>query len=597
MKFKKNLSNQELAEGLRSVAMALEIQGESVFRIIAYKKAASSIEDLNQDLKEIWQKKELENLPGIGKNIASHLDEYFKTGEIKHFKEVFKNIPESVFKLAKIPGLGPKLAFKLAKNLKITDKKTVLKKIKQAALSHKISQFPGFGVKTEQEILIGLAEINKMEKRLLLPEAENISNNLINYLKKSKVIIKADPLGSLRRKKATVRDIDIAISSNNPKEVINYFLKYPNKKRIVESGEHKATIIVTPDYQVDLMVEKPGSYGTLLQHFTGSKEHNIHLREIAIKNGLSLSEHGLKKGKKIIKFKSEQDLYKYLKMEYVPPEIREDRGEIEKSLQGNLPKLVQLSDIKGDLHLHSDFKIETSHDNGENSMKEIRDKAAALGYQYIAFSEHNPSISNHSKKDIINIIKRKKQIIDKLNYSFNNGKLSTKSTKVFIFNSLEIDIRPNGSLSIPEKAFNYLDFAIVSVHSSFRLNKTKMTKRVISGLSHPKIKILGHPTGRLLLKRQSYQLDWEVIFDFCLNNNKYLEINAHPKRLDLSDRLIKKAIDLGLKLFINSDSHAISDMNNMKYGVYNARRGWAKKDDILNCMSYNNIKKLLVSKS
>lgn len=342
-----------------------------------------------------------------------------------------------------------------------------------------------------------------------------------------------------------------------------------------------------------MKVVKPGEYGALLQHFTGSKHHNIALRELAQKKGLSLSEYGIKKKGKntnIKAYKNEGDFYKALGMEWVPPELREDVGEIEAGLNNKLPKLIEIDDVKADLQIHSNYDIETSHDLGASSMKDVVKKADELGYEYIAFTEHNPSKSKHNSKQVVDILKRKGETIVQLNYSFIKRRKNRVSK---VYNSLEIDILPDGSLPVNNGGLETLDFALVSIHSSFRQSRNKMTERVLRGLEHPKVKIFAHPTARKLNEREGIELNWEKIFQYCLDNNKWVEINAAPSRLDLPDFLIRDAVKLGVKLTLGTDAHHVDQLDNMKYGVWNARRGWAQKADIVNTKSFEEFDKLL----
>ena len=320
----------------------------------------------------------------------------------------------------------------------------------------------------------------------------------------------------------------------------------------------------------------------MLQYFTGSKYHNIKLREFALKKGLSLSEYGIKnlKTSKVAEFNNEPDFYKYLGLDYIPPELREDCGEIEMALKHKLPKLIALQDVKGDLQMHSSFGVNTSHDSGVSSMEELREKAKSLGYEYIGVSDHNPSTKNHTKDQIVEELKNRQTKIKKLNQSNNN---------VRVINLLEIDIQPNGNLPIPDEAMGYLDAFLVSIHSEFRMSREEMTNRVLKGFSHPKAKIFAHPTGRILGSREGYELDWDKIFSFCLQNDKALEINAYPDRLDLPDTLVREAVKRGVKLSLGTDSHIASDLDMMKYGVDVARRGWCKESDIVNCLNYHEL--------
>ncbi|MBI2613696.1 MAG: hypothetical protein HYW62_02905, partial [Candidatus Levybacteria bacterium] len=393
----------------------------------------------------------------------------------------------------------------------------------------------------------------------------------------------------LRRMMPTVGDIDIAVATDRPKDAIEHFVSYPYKDRVIEKGSATSSLLTTGGAQIDLMIQSIDGFGALLQHFTGSKDHNVHLREYALKKGFSLSERGIKSLKtgKMTQYDSEEKFYEALGMDWIPPEIRENKGEIELAIQHKLPKLIELVDIKGDLHIHSKFPIEPSHDLGQTSIREMAEYARKLNYQYIGFSEHNPSVSKHTKQQIYSLISKRNEQIEQI-------KLSIKDIR--IIKMLEIDILGSGEFAIDDKSMDLLDGAIVSIHSSFATNKDDMTKRALEGLSHPKAKILAHPTGRLLNERKGYELDFDKIFDFCKKNNKALEINSLPQRLDLPDSLIKEAVDNGVKLVVNTDSHEVSQMNLMKYGVAMARRGWATKNDILNTLSYNDFMKWLSNK-
>jgi len=585
------MTNEQVSKLLRNIAAAYTIKNEKKFRfqIIAYQKASDTIANLTSEIKDFYYENKLDTLPGIGNTIRSHLIELFKKGEVKHFKWALKGIPASVFPLLEIPGFGPKRAYKLVKEFKLDNPETAIYELEKAAKQGKIAFLDGFGQKSQGDILRAISEFREGKgktTRMVLPYAQEIAEKIVDYLKKSKFVITAEPLGSLRRKMATVGDIDIAVSSNNPQSVISHFISYPHKERVIEKGDITASMLVSGGRQIDLMVQPPEAFGSLLQHFTGSKSHNIALREYAITKGLSLSEYGIKVGriKKLQKFDTERKFYNFLGMEWIPPEIRENTGEIELAVSHKLPKLIELEDIKGDLHIHSSFPIEPSHDLGKNSIQEMMTKAKELGYEYIGFSEHNPSISKHESSEVYAIISKRNKNIEQINSNINN---------VRIFKLLEVDILPNGSLAIDNKCLDLLDGAIVSIHSLFNMNKHTMTKRILKGLSHKKAKILAHPTGRMLNERPGYELNWNEVFAFCKKFNKALEINSWPARLDLPDDLIRQAIQNGVRLVINTDSHSTAEMNLMRYGVAMARRGWAGKNDILNTLGYNHFMKWL----
>lgn len=602
-----NFTNKEISKLLRDVAAAYTVKNEKKykFQIVAYQRAADSIEHLSSEIKDLWDEGKIDQVPGVGKSLASYLDELFKSGKVKHFENIVKGLPQAMFEFLKVPGIGPKTAFKLAKYLGIKDKENALERLNQVLKKKEVININGFGQIMRDKILKGIEELSRKTERILLPIADKIAQDIIDYLYHCPDVVRVDPLGSLRRRCSTIGDIDISVASPKPQRVVSYFVAYPKKKRILEAGTTSASILHRSGFQVDLMVQPPRSYGALLQHFTGSKHHNIRLREYALKKGFSLSEYGIRKvrkgeglevgaernkkpSKKLIEFETEEKFYNFLGLSWIPPELREDTGEIEAAIKGKLPHLVTQEQIKGDLHLHSNFPIEPSHDLGENSIEEFIQNAIKLGYHYIAFSEHNPSYSLHTETQILNLLRRKKKIIEQYNYS------RVKNLSIRIFNSLEIDIKPDGKLAIPEKALDILDFGIVSVHSVFKMKKELMTKRILKALEHPKVKILGHPTGRKLNEREGYELEWEKIFDFCKKNNKFLEISAWPDRLDLPDFLVKEAVSKGVRLIINTDSHSVGDMEYMKYGVSVARRGWAQPKDILNTLPLKEFEKIIL---
>ena len=581
------MSNLEIINLFRNVAAAYSIKNEYKFKfqIIAYLKAAEAIEHSSTELKTLFEQGKLQNIPGIGPTIKDRLEELFRTGKVKHFEEVLSDISPAVFPLLDIPSFGPKKASKLVSHFKLHDPKTAIEDIKTLALEDKISILEGFGEKSQSDILRAISEYGKgttKSSRMVLSYAFTLAQEVIIYLKKHKDVIEAETLGSLRRMNSTIGDVDIAVASKNTKAVLEYFVAFPGKERIIEKGPTTASILIGGGKHVDLLALPPQQFGSMLQHFTGSKNHNVALREYSLKRHMSLSERGIKllseKGSPLVEFTSEEKFYKYLGLDWIPPEIRENEGEIEAALKHNLPDLVKIGDIRGDLHIHTNYPIDSSHDYGISSMQEMINRAKELKYEYIGLSDHNPSIGNHTKNELYSILSKRKSIIDSI-------KKSNKSIRVI--NLLEMDILASGELAIDNKTLELVDALIVSIHSSFSTNKEDMTRRVLAGLSNPKAKILAHPTGRLLNLRAGYELDWNRIFDFCVKNNKALEINAWPERLDLSDGLVKQAKEAGVKFVINTDSHAISHMDNMFYGVSVARRGWTEKKDILNTLPAN----------
>jgi DNA polymerase (family 10) len=560
------MTNLQIAELLRNVAASYQLQDEkkNFFKITAYERAADAVEHATSELKDLWDEGKLEDIPGVGPSIATHLDELFRTGKSTHFETVMKDIPDDAFKLMALPGIGIKTAMKMIRE---GDKKELEAKLKE------------------------VEKLQSKEKRHLLPYASLIASEIIDYLKSEKSVKRIDPLGSLRRFAATVGDIDISVGSDNPSATIEHFVKYPKTQKIIEKGVHTSSIIVPGGVQVDLMVQPQESYGSLLQHFTGSKHHNIALREYALKKGLSLSEYGIKKSGKLTKFNDEEKFYNYLDLDYIEPELREDTGEIEAARDHKLPNLVSLEDVKADLQIHSNFDVETSHDLGESSMEGIVKKANDLRYEYIAFTEHNPSKKGHKPEDFVEILKRKREKVEEINQSLNEKENYSGVRKVF--NSLEIDINSDGTLPVPPEALDTLDFALVSVHGNFRFPKGEMTKRVLSALAYPKVKIFAHPTARKINEREGIELDWPKIFEFCVKNNKFLEINADPMRLDLPDNLVHEAIASGVMLTLGTDAHHKDGLNNMIWGVSVARRGWCERKNIVNCLGLSEFEDLM----
>lgn len=594
------VTNKYLAELLRNVAAAYLLTNQNRFRIIAYEKAADSVEHLTRELKDIWEEGKLDDVPGLGKNIMSHLDELFSTGKSVHFDEAIGSIPANVYVLMKIPSIGPKKAYRLVTELHLEKSESVVEDLKASANEGKIAVLPGFGKKSEKDVLEAI-ELFKTYKsrnndRMPLPYAFSLAQEAIDYLKKHPDVSRADAMGSMRRMVSTIGDIDIAVEAPEAKapDIIQHFLQFPRKISVDNAGDKKASIIASPSIRIDLRVQDSRNYGSMLQYFTGSKAHNIRLREYAMKKGLSLSEWGIKvtsdkakvnmkarnynKEAGLFEFKNEEDFYGFLGLQYVPPEMREGTKEIDYAIKKKVPRLVEVKDILGDLHTHSSYDLKPSHDMGENSYTEMVSKADSLGYEYIGFADHNPNITGNTKDEIITIMKRRKEYIDR--------KVKSKGDQLKPFIGMETDILPNGEIALPVEALQYLDYMVVSVHSSFRLGIKEMTKRVLKAMSYPKVKILGHPTGRLLGKREGFELEWEKIFDYAKEHDIAIEVNSWPERLDLPDSLVREAVELGVKLCINTDAHAAEQMDNMFYGVSVARRGWATKSDIINTLPY-----------
>jgi DNA polymerase (family X) len=590
MKTNRKMSNLELAKLLRAVAAALDLSGgNNHFRIVVYQKAADAIEHASSEVKDLWDDQKLKELPGVGEGIASSLDELFSTGKVKHFEEILKVFPPAVFELLEIPGVGPKNALKLCKALGISSAHSAISKLEKAASSGKIAHIEGFGEDSQSKILIGIKEYKGRSRRMLLDVASENADLIIEWLKKYPGVKQVDTLGSLRRNASTVGDIDLSVACDDSVGIIKHFTEYPNKSRVIEAGDRSASLVLPNQYQVDLMVQPTEAYGALLQHFTGSKHHNIALREYALKKGLSLSEYGIKIDGKIKQFSSEKDFYQFLGLQWIPPEIREGEEEIALAKQNKLPTLIEVKDIKGDLQIHSNIDIETSHDTGVSSLAQLEETAKGLGYEYIGVTEHNPAVSGHTDQQVIDLIRSKTDQVYKYNSSENKSE-----KRIHIFNGLEIDIQPNGARALPDKAIELLDYACVSIHSSFRSSRKIMTQRILRAMDHPKVRFLAHPTGRLLQQREGIEIDWDELFAFCVKHDKWLEIDGWPNRLDLPDTQVHSAIKNGVKIVVDTDAHNADHLRFMRYGVAVARRGWCTRENVVNTQSLSEIKKLLV---
>lgn len=572
----KKFTNKEVADLLRNVSAAYQLKEANLFQIRAYESAADSIEHATSELKDLWEDGQLDQIPGIGTHIANYLDEYFTTGKVKHFATIFKEIPDDMFQFLKVPGVGPKTAVKLAQ-AGVVSIEDLEQRIKSGWLVKK-----GFGEKSLDNILRGVEEFKRKSDRILLPVAGEIAKRVIEYLKQHKDVISADPLGSLRRRVATVGDIDISVASENPQGVVDYFKKFPEVRDVIEAGERTATIALRNGIHVDLMVQPPERYGSLLQHFTGSKLHNIHIRKIAKEKGLSLSEYGIKKieeeGRQfsqdtLFKCETEEEFYGKLGMEYIPPELREDQGEIEAATAHKLPKLIELKDIKGDLQSHSTWS------DGHSPIAEMALAAAALGREYIALTDHSyPNTKFEARL----------KEIEQFNYSQN---------KIRVISGLEVNINADATLQVPDEILAKHGVILVSIHTSFRQESKEMTARIIKVLENPHVDILAHPTGRLLLEREDIEADWEQIFKVAARLSKFIEIDAYPNRLDLPDTLIREAKRFGVRFSLGTDAHQINQLGLMEYGVGTARRGWVESAEVINTLSYSKLKDILKIKS
>jgi len=571
-------SNKEIIQILKEVVAAMEVKGDSFFKIRAYHTAILSIENLTQSVFELWENKRLGEIPGVGQALIDHVGDLFTKGEVTEFSKKKAGLPEGMFELIGLRKVGAKTAYKLASQFQLKHRETALEEVKKLAEAHKIRELDGFSEKSEANILDAIENLkmNKSEKkRTLLAIAEKVVERVREYMLSNEGVEYCEAMGSFRRRAPTIGDLDFAVASENIDETISYFLKFPEVKEILSQGDKKASVVLNNDLQVDLRVIQKKELGSMLQYFTGNMQHNVLLRQYALQNSMSLSEYGIKHNEKLEEFAHEEDFYKRLGLQYIVPELRHGKNEIELAKKAELPKLIKLEDIKGDLHTHTTFS------DGENTLEEMVNKAREKGYEYIGISDHAPSVASRGEEEVKRLIEKRREEIDELN---------KKYTDIKILFGMEVNILADNSLGLPDEMLKILDYAIASIHTSFEMDRDKMTERVLSALSNPYIKIWGHPSGRLLNEREGIEINWTKIFEFAAENKKIIEINAQPQRLDLADDLVYEAIKAGVKIIINTDSHNAQSLDMMKYGIDVARRGFCEKHHILNTL---NLEKLL----
>ena len=548
--------NTEIAEIFDKIADALEFKNDSSFRIGAYRKAARVIRELTEDIEDIWKRKELESIPGIGKGMAEKIDEYLSTGRMKKYEEAMEGISDGIIELLNIPNLGPKTLNLVYNKLNVKNLSDLEKVIEDGSLT----KLFGMGEKKVENIKRGI-ELYKLGKSriplgIALPIVENIIESLRKYADK------ISPAGSIRRMKETIGDIDILAAGKE--DIIEKFVSLPDVSEILVKGETKASVIVKENnLQVDIRVIPDDCYGSALQYFTGSKGHNIKLRTFAKENGLKISEYGVFKNDKKIAGRTEEDVYKALGLVWIPPELREDRGEIELAQQGKLPKIVEEKEIKGDLHVHSEYS------DGVNTIEEIALSAKDIGYEYIGIADHSKTskIAGGLDEDEL---KRKNEEIDKLNQKIKGIK---------ILKGAEVDILSDGSLDYSSQILKELDYVIVAIHQGFKKN---VGERIKKAMENPYVDILAHPTGRLLSGREGYDVDIEEIIEYAEKYKVILEINSYPDRLDLNDINILKALGKNINFSIGTDAHNIGMLKYIKFGVGMARRGFLISKRIIN---------------
>ncbi|WAC08259.1 MAG: DNA polymerase/3'-5' exonuclease PolX [Thermodesulfobacteriota bacterium] len=563
------MKNQEVANFFKRIADMLEIKGENPFRIRAYQKAAQNIENLAEDIVLIAERNELDTLPGIGKDLSQKITEIITTGTLQKYEELKKEIPEGLMEIITIPGLGPRTAKALFDELRVEN----IDQLEKLAQAHRLQGLPGIKAKTEENILKGIALYRQKLARMMLSTMLALSREITGELKKLKEVKKMCVAGSVRRYRETIKDIDILIISPQPEKVMDFFAHLPFVETVQAKGRTKSSIRARGGIQVDLRVVEPDCFGAALCYFTGSKAHNIRLRELAVTKGLKINEYGIFRGEKKIGGKDEQEIYASAGLPFIPPELREDRGEIEAALEGKLPHLVERRDIRGDFHVHSLYS------DGAATLEEIARKAEAMGLEWVAICDHSQSLKIAGGLSIAKLEEKIAEI----------KKFNRKNKKVKLVCGTEVDISNDGGLDYPDELLGKLDVVIAAIHSGFKQDEKTLTSRIIKAMHNHRVHCIAHPTGRLIGERDAYAFNLDMVLDEAARTNTALEINAYPQRLDLNDIYSRAAKDKGVKLTIGTDAHSLDQMEYLELGLSVARRGWLGKTDILNCLSYNDL--------
>jgi DNA polymerase (family 10) len=559
-------SNAEIAQVFSDIADMLDIKGEDWYRIRAYRRAAETIAHYGEDLSTVWQEGRLEEMPGVGKAIATKIDEMLSTGQMEYYERLKSEIPDGVLSLLGIPGVGPRTVELLYKELGLVS----IPDVETAALQHRLRDLKGLGAKSEERILQGIQSLHRVSGRHLLATALPVAEEIVAALEEHPEAHSVTPAGSLRRCAPTVGDIDILAASDSPEVVVQHFVSLPQVAEVRSQGDTKGTVYLHNGLQVDLMVLEEDRYGSLLQHFTGSKDHNAALRGLARRQGLSLSEYGFQhEDGTITSCATEEEVYATLGLDWIPPELREDRGEVDAAREGRLPNLVTLGEIKGDFHAH------TVYSDGASTIKEMAAGAMARGYEYLAITDHSQGLGVAGGLSPDDFARQWEEI----------SQLNQRSASFRLLSGVELEIRTEGDLDFPDEILERFDVVVASVHLGLRQDKEQITKRTIAAMRNPHVDVIGHPTGRLLGRRESMQIDLEAVLEEAAKTGTMLEVNAQPNRLDLGGDLARRAIAAGAMLALGSDAHHADGLGVMRFGVATARRGWAQPANVANCLS------------
>ena len=553
------------------IADLLDIQGANPFRVRAYRNAARTIGDLGTDVKTLMERgTELTEIPGIGEDLAKKIQEIIESGRCEFLERLHKELPPAITELLKIPGLGPKRVKVLWHDLHIQ----TLEQLLRAARDGRIRELPGFGEKTEQKIVEAAQAHLSQARRFKLAVAAQYADAFTTYLRRVKGVERVDVAGSFRRMRETVGDIDILVTAEEASGVMDRFTAYEEVKEVLASGPTRGSVVLKAGIQVDVRIIPKDSYGAALVYFTGSKAHNIAIRRIAQEKGLKINEYGVFKADRRIAGETEESVYKAIGLPWIAPELREDRGEVEAALAGTLPRLIELSDLRGDLHAHSKAS------DGHNTIREMAQAAQGAGLEYVAITEHSRRLTVAHGLDPVRLAKQGVEI-DRLNHELKG---------ITVLKGIEVDILEDGTLDLPDSVLAGLDIVVAAVHSKFDLPRAKQTQRILTALDNPVVSILAHPSGRLIEEREPYDVDMQKIIRKAKANGTALEVNAHPERLDLLDIYCQMAKQEGVLVSINSDAHSTFEFGMLRFGVGQARRGWLEKKDVLNTRSMKELK-------
>ncbi|UCC68506.1 MAG: DNA polymerase/3'-5' exonuclease PolX [Armatimonadota bacterium] len=571
------MRNAEIARVFSEIGALLEIKGEDRFKVRAYERVAETVANLGQDVSDLREAGELQSIPGVGKSTAAKIEELLDTGKCTHHQELLSQIPPTVFEMLRVPGVGPKTVKVLIDREGIA----TVEELESAARAGRLRDLPGMGEKTEQEILRGIAHLREYSKRTNLGVAWAAAEGIMGQLRGDAPVDQMEAAGSLRRMKETIGDIDILITSEQPEAVMDRFVGLDLVAEVVARGPTKSSILTDAGVQADLRVVPPESFGAALQYFTGSKQHNVKLRDLAVRSKIKLNEYGVfrVKGGKDVRMggRVEEEMYAALGLPMMPPELREDQGEIEVAREGRLPDLIELSDIRGDLQMHSNWS------DGKDDIEGLARAAKALGYRYIAITDHSPSQTVAGGLVVEQLHRRRKDIA-----------AARKAVPgIAVLDATEVDIKRDGRLDYPDEVLAELDFVVASVHSGWKMEREAMTARIIKAMENPWVDCIGHPTGRLIGQREPYELDMEAVLAAAARLGVAMEINAYPDRLDLKDAHARRAKELGVKLLINTDAHGADQLALMRFGVATARRGWIEAGEVLNTLPLSHLRRRL----